>query len=67
MQPGQASRTAEYAAAFRALETVRRPAAARLFEDPFAVHFLAPRLQRIVRVAALPLLGEVVRTVVDRR
>lgn len=36
MTPGQASRTAEYAAGFRALETVRRPARARLFEDPLA-------------------------------
>jgi len=66
MKPGKASRTAEYAAGFRAIESVRRPAASRLFEDPFAVHFIAPDLQRIVRWAAIPVLGGLVRWYVDR-
>ncbi|MDP8222082.1 MAG: SAM-dependent methyltransferase [Candidatus Lernaella stagnicola] len=67
MRENQASRTAEYAASFRALETVRYPANVRLFEDPFAVRFLAPSLRFIVRLAGLPLLGALVRGYVDRR
>ncbi|HOX42444.1 MAG TPA: class I SAM-dependent methyltransferase [Myxococcota bacterium] len=67
MRPGTASRTAEYAAAFRALESVRRPASARLFEDPFAVHFLDAGLRRFVWLAGLPAVGPAVFTYVDRR
>jgi methyltransferase (TIGR00027 family) len=36
MHAASASRTAEYMALFRALESCRRPAAARLFTDPYA-------------------------------
>jgi O-methyltransferase involved in polyketide biosynthesis len=43
-----ASRTAEYMALFRALETARRPARARLFEDRFAAGFLRPTLRAVV-------------------
>lgn len=67
MKDDQASRTAEYAASFRALETVRRPAKARLFEDPFAGHFLSPERQRIVRWAASPVIGALVRFYIDHR
>jgi len=67
MKDDQASSTAQYAASFRALEDVRRPADSRLFTDPFAVHFLAPKLQRIVRAASLPVLGTVVRVYIDYR
>jgi methyltransferase (TIGR00027 family) len=67
VQEGRASRTAEYAAGFRALETVRRPARRRLFEDRFAVHFLGPRLRRLVRYASVPGLGSAVRGWIDRR
>jgi len=63
----QISRTAQYAAAFRALETVRRPKRARLFEDRFAAHFLAPPLRRVLWWAGLPLAGALVRGIVDRR
>ncbi|RJQ09901.1 MAG: SAM-dependent methyltransferase [Dehalococcoidia bacterium] len=65
MNPHEASRTAEYAAAFRALETVRRPAKARLFEDPFAAAFLGPEILRYVRLAAMPILGGLVRSHVE--
>jgi methyltransferase (TIGR00027 family) len=59
-----ASRTAEYMALFRALETRRR---GRLFDDPFARAFLSPRLRAVVRAAAVPLLGAAVAAYVDRR
>jgi len=39
MKPLAASRTAEYMAFFRALESLR-PASQRLFADPFAEHFI---------------------------
>lgn len=61
------SRTAEHAAAFRALEDARRPARARLFEDPLARRFLSPRIQRVVRASALPVAGALVRAWVDLR
>lgn len=67
MISGRASRTAEYAAAFRAIETARRPAADRLFEDPFAMHFLSPELQRFVRWSRIPVVGALVRAYIDRR
>jgi len=67
MQEHQPSRTAQYAASFRALEDVRRPARVRLFADPFAVQFLAVRYRRIVRVASWPLLGPAVRRLVEWR
>ena len=61
MKPGQVSRTAEYQAAFRAFESVRRPARARLFTDPYALDVLPPDLHRLVGLARLPLLGAYVR------
>jgi methyltransferase (TIGR00027 family) len=61
MKSGTGSATARFQAAFRALESVRRPAGRRLFLDPFAAGFLDPALRRYVRLAALPLLGERVR------
>jgi len=67
MQAGRSSRTAEYAASFRAVESLRRPARVRLFEDPFAIQFISPDLQRLVRITGLPLLGALLRAYVDRR
>lgn len=66
MQPGQPSRTAEYMALFRALETVR-PENRRLFSDPFARGFLRPSLRAAVRLAAFPALAPVLDWWVDRR
>jgi methyltransferase (TIGR00027 family) len=41
-------------ALFRALETARRPAEARLFEDPLAAGFLGVRLRLLALAARLP-------------
>jgi len=64
MMPQQASRTAEFMALFRALESVR-PARQRLFFDPYARHFLRPSLRRVVRLARVPVLGAFVRWCLD--
>ncbi len=65
MQTGQPSTTAEIVAFFRALETIRP--GDRLFEDPFAAHFLRPWLRIIVRGSVLPLIGALLLRWIDRR
>ena len=67
MQVGRTSRTAEFMALFRALETCRRPAAARLFADPFAASLLRGPLRAVAAAARLPLIGGGVARVIDRR
>lgn len=67
MKDDQSSTTAQYAAAFRALESVRWPKKERLFDDPLAVEFLTPGMKRIVKWAALPFIGTVIRTYIDRK
>ena len=66
MKEGQASRTAEYMALFRALESTEAPAC-RLFEDRFAAAFLAPRFRFVVSLSRLPLAGAIIRSYIDRR
>ena len=66
MIAGRESRTAEYMAFFRALES-RRPAAERLFVDPVADAFLDRPLRAAVAAAALPGVGRVVPWALDRR
>lgn len=66
MKKGQASRTAEYMALFRALEGTRS-ADQRLFEDRFAAAFLSPRLRLVVGLSKVPLAGGLVRAYIDRR
>lgn len=66
MTPGEASRTAQYMALFRAIETTR-PAASRLFDDPFAILFLRPAYQLLVRLCRLRALRDVVPRLIDRR
>jgi len=50
MKRFQPSRTAEYMAFFRALESAR-PASQRLFNDPFAPYFVRPYLRRAASVS----------------
>jgi methyltransferase (TIGR00027 family) len=66
MKEGQASRTAEYTALFRALEATRS-ADRRLFEDRFASAFLSPGLRLVVGLSKMPLAGGLVRAYIDRR
>ena len=65
MRKGERSRTAEYVALFRALET-RRPAGKRLFTDPLASSFLTPPLSLVATVGGLPGLRGLVPRVIDR-
>ena len=66
MKQNQASRTAEYMALFRALESLR-PANVRLFEDRFAQEFLRPSLRTVVRLSHAPLFGALVAGLIDQR
>jgi methyltransferase (TIGR00027 family) len=66
MKPGRSSRTAEYMAFFRALESLRPPGA-RLFTDPFAFYFLRSSLRAAIRLARIPLLSSAVAGYADRR
>jgi methyltransferase (TIGR00027 family) len=63
---GQSSRTAEYVALFRALET-QRPLDRRLFADPLAAAFLTGRLAAVAALARVPGIGAVVPWAIDRR
>jgi methyltransferase (TIGR00027 family) len=62
-----ASRTAEFMALFRALETVSRPRTARLFADPYAADFLGPALRAALTLSRLPGLGRIVPRWIDWR
>ena len=66
MKRYQPSRTAEYMAFFRALESVRL-ADQRLFAGPFAVHFVRPSLRRSIWFCRLPILAHLVSWYADRR
>src|SRR2546429_468606 len=67
MDRHSASRTAEYMALFRALESSRPSSRSRLFEDPFAYGFLRPALRRVVRLSRLPLGSSPVAWFIDWR
>lgn len=67
MEADQASRTAEFMALFRALESVRRPAGQRLFNDPLARGFLAPPLRLVVQLSRAPLVGAALPWFIDHR
>ncbi len=66
MKTSQASRTAEYNALFRAIESVG-PAQDRLFDDPLAQGFLRPSLRRVVALARVPLLRPLITRYIDQR
>ena len=66
MTHNQPSRTAEYVAFFRAVESLR-PAGRRLFADPYAVCFVSPSLQKAVRFSRMPLFRAFVNWLADRR
>src|SRR4051794_27504422 len=59
-----ASRTAEYVALFRALETLRPDAA---FRDPYAERFLSRRLRGVAVAARVPGVRALITEYIDRR
>ena len=64
MKSGEASRTAEFNALFRAIESSRRPRSKRLFEDPLAPGFLN-RLKCAYFISRLPLVGRLIPLYID--
>src|SRR5215470_4876608 len=66
MESEGASRTAEYMALYRAMESAR-PRRRRLFTDPFAIHFLRPSLRRAAVLCRVPLFAAAVAWYADRR
>jgi methyltransferase (TIGR00027 family) len=66
MKSGMPSRTAEYMALFRALESAGGPRR-RLFEDRAAASFLRPSLRALARAARVPPLHSLIVSVIDRR
>jgi methyltransferase (TIGR00027 family) len=66
MRAGEASRTAQYMAFFRALES-SRPSRERLFDDPLAAAFLSGGLRVLAGASRVPGLHEAVPRLVDRR
>src|SRR5690349_1341454 len=66
MRKGHASRTAEFMALFRALES-SLPEATRLFDDPLARMFLTWPLTIVARLTSLPGLGRLLPWIIDYR
>jgi methyltransferase (TIGR00027 family) len=66
MRKGHASRTAEFMALFRALES-SLPEARRLFDDPLARSFVTWPLNVVARLAVLPGLGALLPRIIDYR
>ncbi|MDH4282091.1 MAG: SAM-dependent methyltransferase, partial [Myxococcales bacterium] len=66
MKEGRASRTAEYVALFRAIESAL-PARRRLFEDPFARSFLRPSLRAVAALCRVPGVADLLARFIDRR
>jgi len=64
VKSGEASRTAEFNALFRAIESSRRPRSKRLFEDPLAPGFL-DRLKCAYFMSRLPLVGRLIPLFID--
>jgi methyltransferase (TIGR00027 family) len=66
MKANRASRTAQYMALFRAIETVR-PSHNRLFVDPYAKIFLDDGLKRAIKLSTLPFIGRFVLKIIQSR
>ncbi|MGD1058174.1 MAG: SAM-dependent methyltransferase [Solirubrobacteraceae bacterium] len=66
MKSGAPSRTAEYMALFRALESAR-PEGERLFEDRAAASFLRPTLRAVTFAARFPPAHSVIVGLIDHR
>jgi methyltransferase (TIGR00027 family) len=64
MHSDQPSRTAEYMALFRAVETAEGPRH-RLFQDPYALPLLTGPLRGLAQIARVPMLGKLVPTFLD--
>lgn len=66
MKTDTASRTAQYMALFRALET-NRPSGKRLFTDPYAFSFLTARFKFITQLSVFPFIRNLVDQIIRKR
>ena len=66
MQKNNPSRTAQYMALFRAIETVR-PSQKRLFNDPFAMIFLDNKLKLTVKISSIPFLRRLIFKIIQNK
>jgi len=64
MRNHQPSRTTEYMALFRTVETAERPGR-RLFEDPHAIPLLSGTLKSLAQIAQISGIGRLVRAFLD--
>src|SRR6202161_2107192 len=64
MKTHQPSRTAEFMALFRAVETAQPPAR-RLFEDPYAIPLLSGTLKALAAIARISVIGKLVPAFLD--
>jgi len=66
MKIDQASRTAQYMALFRALETNRNPKD-RLFTDPYAINFLDKELRLATKASKIPVFRKFIARKIQKR
>jgi methyltransferase (TIGR00027 family) len=64
MRSDQPSRTAEYMALFRAVETAEPPGR-RLFEDPYAIPLLSGTLRGLAEISRISVIGKLVPAFLD--
>jgi methyltransferase (TIGR00027 family) len=66
MKTNTSSKTAQYMALFRAMET-SLPRSRKLFNDPFAVTFLDTKLRCLTAVSRVPLLNRYISVLIHKR
>ena len=66
MKSEEASKTAEFNALFRAIESSRKPKQSRLFNDPYSYSFLG-RLRYAYFISLLPFMGWIIPFYIDKK
>ena len=66
MKIDKTSRTAQYMALFRALETERDPSD-KLFSDPYAIHFLEAKLRFAVRMSKFSIIRKYINNSIQKQ
>ncbi|MFH7004143.1 class I SAM-dependent methyltransferase [Flavobacterium bizetiae] len=66
MKADKTSRTAQYMALFRALETILDKKD-RLFSDPYAIHFLDPKLRFATRMSKYPSIRKYIQNTIQKK
>ncbi|MCV9927300.1 SAM-dependent methyltransferase [Flavobacterium sp. LS1R49] len=66
MKIDKTSRTAQYMALFRALET-KHISNDKLFSDPYAIHFLEAKLRFVTRMSRFPILRKYISKIIQKK